>query len=429
MNKTMAIDRREHPPEQTLDPTVARKKLEAASTLHWLHWIIICGSFLITFVAWHISKSQLDARVNAQFDREADQVVELVVERMQKYEDALWGGVAFITSTAGTVDFELWKKYANSIRIQETYPGINGFGVIHSISDEDLADYLAEQRKQRSDYQIHPPRRGTHYLPISYVVPVAGNEKAVGLDMIHERNRYNAALNARDTGTSQITGPITLVQDREKTPGFLFYAPFYRDNHNQTAAERAENFAGLVYAPFVMKKLMEGTLEKAKRQVGLRILDGETQLYDELNENESDFDPNPMHKRVVNSELFGRTWQFEIWSAKSFREKAQDSQPITILIGGIVIDTLLIMLFISISRASQKALSYADTMTHELREKSLSLQSKTEELEANNENLSRFNEVARSRELRMIELKQEVNELLAASGETPRYDIEAAITS
>ena len=74
----------------------ARRKLEAGATLNWLHWVIISLSLLLTFAAWHYSKSEQDLRIHAQFDREADQVVELIQERIQKYEDALWSGVALI---------------------------------------------------------------------------------------------------------------------------------------------------------------------------------------------------------------------------------------------------------------------------------------------------------------------------------------------
>ena len=44
-----------------------------------------------------------------------------------------------------------------------------------------------------------------------------------------------------------------------------------------------------------------------------------------------------------------------------------------------------------------------------------------EALRRSNEELTRFNRVAVGRELRMIELKKEVNELRAKVGEPPRY--------
>ena len=72
---------------------------------------------------------------------------------------------------------------------------------------------------------IRPTRSDDHW-PITLIEPVAINASAVGLDMAHETNRYTAARKARDTGTSQITGPIVLVQDSARTPGFLFFVPF-----------------------------------------------------------------------------------------------------------------------------------------------------------------------------------------------------------
>lgn len=111
--------------------------------------------------------------------------------------------------------------------------------------------------------------------------------------MAHEINRLTAAKKARDTGVAQITGPITLVQDAGKTPGFLFYAPFYQGGIYEEVAQRRKHFSGLVYAPFVVRKLMEGVLAKHKRHVGVRISDGQNVLYDELAASEENFDPEP----------------------------------------------------------------------------------------------------------------------------------------
>lgn len=47
-----------------------------------------------------------------------------------------------------------------------------------------------------------------------------------------------------------------------------------------------------------------------------------------------------------------------------------------------------------------------------------------EELQEQMEELTRFNEAAVGRELRMIELKKEVNELCVRAGEDPRYDLD-----
>lgn len=165
---------------------------------------------------------------------------------------------------------------------------------------------------------MHPAHHENEYLPITFIEPVAPNLKALGLDMAHENNRYAAAEKAHDSGLAQVTDPIVLVQDSEKTPGFLFYAPFYHDGPIATIAQRRQRFAGMVYAPFVAKKLMQGVLGREHRPVGIRISDNDDVLYDEHHAGESDFDADPLFKHEFNVERYGRRRRFDIWSDQSF---------------------------------------------------------------------------------------------------------------
>ena len=213
--------------ESSLSPLAPdREQFIKAGRLHWFHWLVIALSLVLTFGAWYFTQSQVDEKVEALFQREAVQSVELISERMQKYEDALWGGVGAIQAQGGGINHTDWLTFSETLSLVVKYPGINGIGVIRSVQPEQLAGYLEEQRRLRPDYAIHPAHGENEYLPITYIEPVATNRKAIGLDMAHETNRYTAAKKARDTGTAQITGPITLVQDTQKTPGFLFYAPY-----------------------------------------------------------------------------------------------------------------------------------------------------------------------------------------------------------
>ncbi len=294
--------------------------LEKLDALHGFHWVVVLGSLFLTFGAWYISKTQVEEKNKIRFEREADQIKNLVLERMQKYEDALWAGVGYIRASGGDINFNNWSYYADAIHIEEKYPGINGMGVIHSISKARLSTYLTKQRKLRPNYKIYPKHEENEYLPISYIIPVKGNQKAVGLDMAHETNRFVSAKKAIDTGEARITGPITLVQDKEKTPGFLFYAPFYRGGTYTNIRERREKIVGMVYAPFIVKKLMNGVLAKQSRHINIKISDQNFVLYNEHNFNSIDFDPKPLFQETSKIPLYGRTWDFEIWSAKSFRQ-------------------------------------------------------------------------------------------------------------
>jgi diguanylate cyclase (GGDEF)-like protein len=341
--------------------------------MDFAHWLVILLSLALTTFAWWYASEQVESKSQEHFQRQTRQVVDLVIDRMQKYEDALWGGVAYVHANDNSVPYSNWEKYVKSLNIVNKYPGINGIGIIFNVSSKnELPVFLDEMRKSRSEFINHPQHNRERYLPIGYINPVIGNEKAVGLDMAFEDNRYNAALKAESTGKSQLTGPIILVQDKEKTPGFLLFTPYYsKDSFDEKS--RKENFLGMVYAPFIMKKLISGTLAQENRDVSIKIHDDGDVLFNELVESNSGYDPNSEYKKQKEIEIYGRTWTFDLQSSTSFKKATSNNQPLIILVCGIIIDILLIMLFVHITNAKRKAIGYAQTLNKDIEDKSRAL--------------------------------------------------------
>lgn len=352
-----------------LDDVLEEKALiERSSRLRWFHWAIILSSLLLTFGAWYVAKTQLEIRNKNIFDREASRIVEMISERMKKYEDALWSGVASIHAQDYDIDYTKWKRFSDKLSIEERYPGINGIGVIYDIKESELESFLQDERSLRPDFKIHPPHDQSDSFPITYIEPFDVNKEAVGLDMAHEENRYEAFKLARDTMMAKITGPITLVQDAEKTPGFLFYAPFYKKAELDTVAQRREGFIGAVYAPFIIKNLMRGTLETERRHVGIKITDDDLVLYDELTSDSSSYDAQPLFSSKILVSVYGRSWMFDIQTDQSFRSIAASSRPWVILFSGLVIDSLLLGLFLFLAHSNRRALKFARSMVEEYEE-------------------------------------------------------------
>ncbi len=367
-----------------------KARIERSGRLHWYHWALVLASLALTLTAWAITKHQVEEKNETRFSREADGLLELVRERMEKYENSLWSGVSAIQMAGGNVTLERWQRFANTLSIDTKYPGINGIGVIHYIEPDNLASYLAAQRRTRPDFRIFPPHGHSEFWPITYVEPSGPNFKAIGLDMAHETNRFTAAKRARDSGKSRITGPIELVQDRERTPGFLFYAPFYLAGDHQTTEQRRQNFIGLVYAPFVVTKLIAGTLQKENRHVGISIRDQEVSIYSEHVETEPDYDPNALYSKTVEVDIYGRTWTFNLRSTRSFRENSSSAQPAIILSSGLLIDALLLALFILLTRANRNATAFAQRMSRSYQRKSEELAENVERLKVSNQDLEQF---------------------------------------
>ena len=348
-------------------------RILSAGRLHWFHWLIVGASLLLTIVAWYFVQTQVDQRIKNRFDQEAREVVALVVERMQKYEDALWSGVAAIHAHGDEIDRRGWKRFSETLKIDRKYPGINGIGVIYHLRPGEVAAFLAKQRIDRPGFKIFPPHSHNEFFPITYTEPSDLNEAAIGLDLAHETNRYTAARNARDTGKPRVTGPITLVQDAGRTPGFELFVPFYSDGPHETVEARRRNFIGIVYGAFIFKNLMHGTLDSDRRVVGIRITDGDDVLYNENDAELTNRSGPPRFTKAISIQEFGRKWDFEIISKKSFDNISSNQRPWLILLGGGVIDAMLLALLLFLARSNRQAVEFADRMNHQFQARTIRL--------------------------------------------------------
>ena len=354
-----------------------RDELAQSGRVHKVHWLVVGMSLLLTLSAWYVTGHQIDQKVDDRFRAETDRVIDLITHRMENYEDGLNGGIAAVQAAGGVMDVNQWRTFANSLHIEEKYPGINGIGIIHDVSPDQRAAYLAQQRRFRPDYRIHPPHARSEIFPITFVEPVGMNAKAVGLDVAHEKNRYESFKRARASGKPTITGPIVLVQDAQRTPGFLFYAPFYARDNLTTEDARLAHFSGAVYAPFVFHKLIEGILGPDNRQVRFSVMDGADVIYDERNPEQD----QGRHKRTVVLPIYGQEWTFQFWDTPDFQEQMSSNEPLMILIGGLIIDSLLLYVFVILARSNRRSLAFADGMTARLIQKAESLERSNEELE------------------------------------------------
>ncbi len=147
--------------------------------------------------------------------------------------------------------------------------------------------------------------------------------------------------------------------------------------------ERQETFSGVVYAPFAVRNLVQGLLSKDRREVRFSIRDGDQVIYDELGPDEPLYDGGPMFSDTVELKMYGRTWLVEIRTNLAFRNQNGYDQPTLILIGGLVIEILVISMLAMMARSNLKAHTYAHHLTEELR-------AKTEHLEHANSEIEQF---------------------------------------
>ena len=361
-----------------------QNQVHGVTALNWLHWIILCGSLIATISAWYFSSNTIAADVQNRFDQQNTQIVALLGERLEKYEDALWSGVAASQTVNRLFTRSEWKSYAATLDIRSRHPGISGIGLIVPKQRSEVAGYVRDIRRVVPEFHVHPPHAGEESFIITQIEPVVANREAVGLDVAFEKNRRDGANLSRDTGDAIITGPIVLVQDKKKTPGFLFYAPVYKATNLTSAEMRRNAFSHWVYAPFIMSELIQGVLERESREFGIRITDNGEELYSEWSSRD-ELDIVELGGKQSVLDIYGRQWLVEAWPLDSFYSQTESNQPFVILICGLLIDAMLLLLFLSMSRSNRRIIALADdlaTANDHLNEKSIELQQSNIELQS-----------------------------------------------
>lgn len=374
--------------KQKFDAVLSRQELKKSSQLDNMHWIVIFASVILTFLAWYLSNKNILARHELRFERYSDQIASQVIERMALYKNALQGGIAFIEANNRDITPQQWRKYSTTLNIVEAYPGIHGLGVISYLKKDELQQFIQTQQVRRPNFTVFPQHNENEYWPITLIEPIETNQAALGLDMAFENNRFTAIKKARDLAKPQITGPIELVQDSEKTPGFLFYAPFYNTNAvSEDITSRQQEILGVVYAPFIIKNLMKGTLAQEQRLVKIMIIDDGQIIYNDSDTANNNLVTPSRFSRSEEINMYGRVWRFYFESNKQFEDNINFNQSRFILVGGIIIDVMLFVVFVSITRANRNALRHADKVTQ-------ILEHETRELAKTNKDLEQFTYVA-----------------------------------
>lgn len=359
-------------------------KLHQQGRLHWAHWLILCLSVFITIFAWQISSSAVEERNLTRFNNESDRVVNLMLERLRHYEDALLSGVAAMQVHGGNMTRSQWRRYAEHLDLTNRYPGISGIGVIHYVDSASIPSFLQRIRQETPEFDIRPKHEFDISLPITYIEPESSNKAAVGLDVAFEKNRREAALKARSLGVTQISGPITLVQDQGKTPGFLFYAPYYYQQPTENgigtqAWDRESMFRGFVYAPLVVENLVKGVLSQESREVSLKISDDGVILYDESADARSG---SLGFEKSVSVGIHGRVWDFQLAMSAVNESALSANQSTVVLLSGLTLDTMLLVMFLIMSRSNRRILSMAENMTEGLSRQAQSLAESNRDLES-----------------------------------------------
>ncbi len=322
-----------------------------------------------TFYSWIITSEIVYDRNRTAFSRLAADSQQALMYRLESYSQSLDGATGLIMSSK-KVTLDEWRTYVDTLDIANTLPGINGIGVIEAVRQSELADYPAKVRADGVDMTIKPKGNAFGHFIIKYIEPIEANREAVGLNIGFEKNRYDAAVHARDTGRSTITKRIFLVQDQTRSAGFLLLRPLYQGaTLPATLEDRQAKFLGWVYAPFVAPRFMADLTSGQGESFEFSVYDGasdnQNQLIFTSRTGEAGAD-KPAFRIERTLPVMQQVWTIVWESTPAFEAQVTSYEPVLVLAGGLLLSILFAALVLSFARREDSIRMLVEQKTREL---------------------------------------------------------------
>lgn len=195
---------------------------------------------------------------------------------------------------------------------------------------------------------------------IRWIVPLAGNEQALGLDLGFEEKRRTALEQARSQKRPTLSVPITLVQGGK---GLLVYVPIFIE----------DQFEGFILAVFRTDDWLTGLLyQDNKQQVGFihNIFLEQIPMLEDISWPQTvSQQPHTQHKGAANTQILGQYLHIESIPNQQFLERSHTLLPEIILLAGIVLSLLIaaiVYLFQKEQFAAKHSLSINRTLENEV---------------------------------------------------------------
>jgi len=242
--------------------------------LLWAGLVLLLGFGLTTYRVQGVQQ-QLYTDAWLRFQQQGDRIEADLQSQFDKLLGPMRSIRGFVVAR-GIVSRSEFRDWVASRDIAQEFAGVRGFNMIDRVPRDQLAAYVAFQRRAgATGFAVRTTGAAPDLLVVRYSEPIASNRDAVGLDVGAELISRAAAERAMREGIAVMTHRITLEQDALKRPGLMYFLPVYRNAKIPSSeAERLRSFVGWVSAPIVLSDFMAHTIEGTQNQTSFSLYDG-----------------------------------------------------------------------------------------------------------------------------------------------------------
>ena len=319
----------------------------------------------LTLFLYRYYEQQQSERLNKEFTFATEQIANNIHSRIYGYTIMMRGVKGYFQGSEN-VNFEEFKNYVVDLKIDKNISGIQGVGVVDLIPHSKKLEHITYLRQwQLKDYQIKPAGNRDFYAPITAMEPMNGdNLNAIGFDVFTLPAARSAMEKSRDLDIVAITSPITLVQDKNKSPStaFVMYLPIFAKNLPiNTVAERQAAIKSWVDVPFRISDLIKGLAGEISNDITLEIYDGlsisnQFRMYQSNNAIVESATKNDLPVMSRRLEIGGRSWTIVTKMTPAFVQRVSNpNQSLAIAFAGLSLSLMLGWISLILVSGRQKA--------------------------------------------------------------------------
>ena len=364
------------PVKRTLmQPETAKKFRQARAGV----LVLVLG---VTFssAAWWYAHRQISADTARKFHRDAAQAAETIDRRVQANIDRLRGlqGLFLASDRVTRREFQI---YLSSFATDRGSGGLRAVSFGRHVTRDEKGDFEREVRADTgvdraayANFSVRPPGDRDEYVVIEYIDPIAGNEAALGLDLLDEPTRRFEIAAARDTGAPVSSGPFAAAVDPSQI-SFAVRIAIYRPGLPlATVEQRRAAFQGVVAAVIHAQELMASALRKhlgsdfnlvvrdlglpGAKESGMRSTPDLLYASSAQTAAEQAGAKGTGLEQVITIDVAGRRWQLS-FSMPRVAYGAERALLLVVFLGGVAMSLLLFWLIWTLTIARERALRLA----------------------------------------------------------------------
>ncbi|TAN67661.1 MAG: PAS domain S-box protein [Methylobacter sp.] len=329
----------------------------------------IIAMFVLTTVGVFYVSQHDSERLESEFNRHAAALKVALEESVLAHINVLRSINSFYSASASVERDEFRIFAAHLLTELQGIQALEWSPVVHSFERDAFEKNLSREGypkftiTERDNNQVVRAGNRPEYVPVSFVEPLQGNDKALGYDLYSNDIRREAINRARDSGEITLSAQLGLIQEQGGQYGLLAFMPVYRNGlPHQTLMERRNHILGYLVEVFRAEDIVTAAFEPLDREnLSYRLIDETVPAAEQVVFSSAPKAVNPVSlqekglfgrnfslaSRSVIS-VGGRSWRFEVFPTLDYFAHHRSDNIWLILLAGMMLNSM-VSVFVMVS--------------------------------------------------------------------------------